>query len=72
MFKLIKDLNNCRKNIFNVCKKIKEERITRPNPNPGRNRSVRTKRIIEAFKKRVKKILRKKHEKDGKRYGYFG
>ena len=59
-------LNVCRKTIYNVMKRFQECGTTSSKPIPGRNRSVRTRRIIEVVKKRVRRNPRRSMRKTAK------
>lgn len=51
---VIKQLNVCRKTVFNTWKRYTQSATTTSKPIPGRKRTIRAKRIVEAVKKRVK------------------
>ena len=63
---VMKKLNVCRKTVFNVMKRFNETGSTSSKPIPGRKRSVRTKRITEIVKKRMKRNPRRSMKKIAK------
>ena len=55
-----KQLNVCPKTVFNVKKQYTGTATTSSKPIPGRKRSIRTKPIVQAVMKRVKRNHRKR------------
>ena len=63
---ITKQLQVCRKTVYNVMKWYKETGKTSSKPIPGRKRSVRTKRNIEVIKKRISRNPRRSMRKTAK------
>ena len=64
--KVMKQLNICRKTIYNDMKRYHETGNTVNKIIPGRNRSVRTKRLVELVKKRVQRNPRRSMRQSAK------
>lgn len=66
---ITKQLHVCRKTVFNVWKQYAETDTTSSKPIPGRKRSIRTKPIVEAVMKRVKRNPRRSMRKTANELG---
>lgn len=60
---VIKQLCVCSKTVFNVWKMLQKAQTTALDPIPDRNRSVRTRRITESAKKKMKRTSRRRSKR---------
>ena len=66
---ITKQLDVCRKTVYNIWKQYTETATTSSKPIPGRKRSIRTKAIVQAVMKRVKRNPRRSMRKTASQLG---